>query len=99
MAEVLSPSSARGGRFRARQAAQLIADGRYPLASGLRHLCAYCGKGYYALRVRDPHDVSNFGSSAVGDAQWRVYACTHCGHVQSFRADLAAYKEPWGDGT
>lgn len=84
----------------ARRAAGLIRDQRYPLAPGLRHPCNYCGKGYYLLRVGgSPIDVRNFGFSPVGASQWRVYACTYCGHVQSFRIDLARHKEPWGDGS
>jgi len=83
-----------------RQAAELIEDQRYPLARGIKHLCHYCGKGYYALRVQGaPSQVSNFGFSPVSGARWRVFACNYCGHVQAFRQDMAAHKDDWGDGS
>ncbi len=84
----------------ARRAAKLIEGERYPLVRGMRHPCHYCGKGYYALRVHGtPNQVSNFGFSPVSGAQWRVFACNYCGHVQAFRQDLAAHKDEWGDGS
>lgn len=69
-----------------------------PVVVGLAQPCTYCGQGVYKMAANSSsgsHQVSNFGFSAVGASDWRIFACRTCGHVQSFRVDLAERKDWW----
>jgi serine/threonine protein kinase len=79
-----------------KEAIRLMEGGFRPLNT-VEQRCAWCGIGTYKLRVDgDPSKVNHFGFRAVGHTGWRIAVCDHCGHVQSFRMDLA--KEQWIDG-
>jgi len=66
-----------------------------PITSDIPQPCLYCGQGTYVIRATSNTDVSNFGFRAVGDPNWRVLVCNKCGHVQSFRIDLAEKNDWW----
>lgn len=63
--------------------------------------CNYCGLGEYQLAIdsSSPHysgtHLHNFGFQLVGNAQWRVLVCDHCGHVQLFRLERLRDPEVW----
>ncbi|MFH1109031.1 MAG: protein kinase [Planctomycetota bacterium] len=47
--------------------------------------CRVCGIGSYQLVVnRNPTGMRNFGIHAVGTHSLKIFACSHCGHVQLF---------------
>jgi len=66
-----------------------------PISKDIKQPCKYCGYGFYYLQAVSSTDVRNFGFNTVGAPQWRIYTCEICGHVQSFRIDLAKMKEWW----
>jgi serine/threonine protein kinase len=66
-----------------------------PIAKGVQHPCTYCRYGHYQLRAANSTQVRNFGFNVVGTSDWRMLVCDVCGHVQSFRVDMAQQKEWW----
>lgn len=80
----------------ARQAEYLLAREYHPLVMTDRHRCDFCGRGFYELRVQGSVDATrSFGLNHVGDAQWFIFTCSICGHVQSFRRDMAQPGSNW----
>lgn len=80
----------------AKQAQTLLRKEAHPLIGSDRHPCDFCGRGFYQLRAPGSATaVRNFGFTPVGDAQWFIYTCSLCGHVQSFRRDLADPTNGW----
>jgi serine/threonine protein kinase len=62
---------------------------------GVVRACAVCGLGEYELRVDESEmsSITNFGLDPKGGTRFRIFSCTHCGHVQIFhfpntRADI-----------
>lgn len=66
-----------------------------PITKDIRQPCSYCGQGVYILIAKEPGSVQNFGFTPVGVSDWRIMACNACGHVQSFRVDMASQKKWW----
>jgi serine/threonine protein kinase len=66
-----------------------------PIAKDITQPCIYCGYGQYVIRAENYTQVSNFGFNLVGDPDWRIFVCDHCGHVQTFRVDMADKKQWW----
>jgi len=80
----------------AKRITRLIEREFNPVSDSIRQSCTYCGIGYYRIAVSgNPTDVRNFGFSAVGMSDWKILVCNECGHVQSFRLDLAAKDQSW----
>jgi serine/threonine protein kinase len=66
-----------------------------PIGRGIPQRCYYCGHGQYVSRVAG-RDTGNFGlGEPVNNADWRMFVCDICGHVQIFRVDMAQRKEWW----
>ena len=81
-----------------RRVTRLVEKEYNPVDPNIRQLCTYCGEGFYRQQVKsNPTQVRNFGLNAVGSSDWRIYTCTQCGHVQAFRADLAARIDRWSE--
>ncbi len=76
-----------------------VLKGGYNVVSPKIHpLCSYCGKGRYRLVAKsdnDTIDVRKFGLGNPQGSDWRVLACSHCGHVQLFRVDMADRQDWW----
>lgn len=64
-----------------------------PIDKDIKQPCTYCGYGYYLLCVSDNDALRKFGFTPVGAADWRVYSCSFCGHVQTFRVDIAGEEQ------
>ncbi|MFH1745583.1 MAG: serine/threonine-protein kinase [Planctomycetota bacterium] len=75
----------------------------HPLDLNMAHRCAWCGVGTYNSQVlyhpetlvTRPESVRDFGFQSVGQPQWIILACDHCGHVELFRPDRAQKKKLW----
>ncbi|MFI5322987.1 MAG: hypothetical protein ACHQ6U_05540 [Thermodesulfobacteriota bacterium] len=78
-----------------KQTLRLIVENFTPITKDIRQPCTYCGQGYYILSAVENLVVKNFGFTPVGDSDWRILVCNKCGHVQSFRVDMAERKEWW----
>lgn len=80
-----------------------ISKNARPVNPNIPLLCQFCGIGFYRPVVakrsdrdsRHGTDIHNFGFSAVGNPDWTILVCNHCGHVQFFRADLSNNKHIW----
>lgn len=59
--------------------------------------CRVCGMGNYTLVVdRDRVDLLNFFSFAgAGNNNFKIFACSHCGHVQMFSFGGAKHPPAW----
>ncbi|MDP2607230.1 MAG: protein kinase [Deltaproteobacteria bacterium] len=52
---------------------------------GVERNCTVCGIGHYQRIVNEnPTDLRNFGLHAVGNSTFKIFTCSHCGHVQMF---------------
>lgn len=78
-----------------RQTKRLVEKEFTPISKEIRQPCKYCGQGFYVLKAKDDIDVRNFGFSIIGAPDWRILVCNACGHVQSFRVDMAQQKDWW----
>jgi serine/threonine protein kinase len=78
-----------------RRVTRLVEKEFPPISKDIAQPCAYCGMGRYVLRARDNTQVRNFGFELVGNPDWRILTCDHCGHVQIFRVDMADKQEWW----
>jgi len=78
-----------------RQTMRLLMEKFTPIDKDIKQPCAYCGQGYYVLRAVKTHGVDQFGVTPVSPCDWRILSCNKCGHVQSFRIDMAEKKEWW----
>ena len=79
----------------ARRAENLIRKEFNPISRSIPQPCLYCGQGTYRLRVDNSTNVHNFGFQAIGDADWRIFTCNACGHVQAFRIEKVERHEWW----
>jgi len=62
----------------------------------IKRPCKVCGLGKYNLEVdSDPSRIHNFGFSAVGSRTMKIFACSHCGHVQIFSYMVGALPDAW----
>jgi len=66
-----------------------------PVGGNIPQPCYYCGQGIYIQRIQNTDDVNNFGFNVIGPADWKIYICNYCGHVQLFRYDKAKPTEWW----
>lgn len=76
--------------------ARLVEKEFTPITPDITHPCKYCGYGVYELKSQNNTQLQRFGISPVGAANWRVFVCGLCGHVQMFRVDLAEKQQWWG---
>lgn len=76
--------------------ARLVEKEFTPITPDITHPCKYCGYGVYELKSQNNTQLHRFGITPVGDANWRVFVCDFCGHVQMFRVDLADKQQWWG---
>jgi serine/threonine protein kinase len=82
--------------LRAKQTAQIISLHLNPVATGYTQNCTYCGWGFYQeMASGQGAAVHNFGLAVVGSANWKIMACSECGHVQIFRLDMARNNNFW----
>lgn len=69
---------------------RLVVGEYNPVGPSVDARCNYCGIGSYALvgRDRDTAVSANFlREGQPGD--WRILVCSHCGHSEIFRPDIA----------
>lgn len=78
-----------------RDAKKLYTNRYNPVGGNIPQPCYYCGEGIYISQIHNPSDVGNFGINVVGPADWKIYVCNYCGHVQLFRYDKAKPPEWW----
>ena len=63
-----------------------------PISDRVPARCRHCGKGSY--QTYNPNQSQAFRSS-LGE-EWITVVCNYCGHIQTFRPDLARKaKKPW----
>jgi len=56
----------------------------------------YCGwENYGEVASGYGASIHNFGLSSVGNAEWKILACSECGHIQMFRLDKARRDNLW----
>ena len=56
------------------------------LGDAIERKCTVCGIGYYQCIINeDSTELHNFGLNAVGNSSFKIFTCSHCGHVQMFR--------------
>lgn len=75
----------------------LIHRGINPVSATIPQSCNFCGWGKYDVVVRNGNGVYNFGLSPVGNPNWKILACTECGHIQLFRLDHAKPDNWWAE--
>jgi len=80
-----------------RQVARLVQKEYNPVSEDIPQLCTYCGIGYYVLKAKGVYEAQNLGFKSVGSPNWRILICNKCGHMQSFRVDMADRKDWWGE--
>jgi serine/threonine protein kinase len=56
--------------------------------------CTFCGWGQYRV-IHSGTEIYNFGLQQVGSPDWRILACSECGHIQMFRLDYAKRDNWW----
>lgn len=78
-----------------KRAVRLVTKEYTPIGRNLILPCTYCGEGIYKLFAKDTMDVSNFGYRVFAGTEWRILICEACGHVQTFRVDMASNKDRW----
>lgn len=62
-----------------------VQAGVQPLAGNTKRICKVCGVGSYTRIVNgNPTLARNFGIPPTGNSGFKIYTCTHCGHVQLF---------------
>ena len=63
----------------------LIAVSRHAQVVGdsIRHRCEVCGIGIYNP-IPNNDNPRNFGLNPAGSREFKIYSCSHCGHVQLF---------------
>jgi serine/threonine protein kinase len=66
-----------------------------PITPDAVHPCTYCGYGIYELKSQNNTQLQRFGITPVGDADWRIFVCDSCGHLQMFRIDMADKHQWW----
>jgi len=71
-----------------------------PVGPQVETRCNYCGIGRYALRAKDTGSVSDYFGRTGLPGDWRILVCSHCGHSEIFRPDIArsmgfADTTPW----
>ncbi len=55
------------------------------ISSAIQRRCKVCGIGNYDLVVnRNVTAAHNFGISPSGTRSFKIFTCSHCGHVQLF---------------
>jgi serine/threonine protein kinase len=55
------------------------------IGEGIERRCEVCGVGDYGLIVNeDITQVRNFGLDPAGTGAFKIFSCSHCGHVQIF---------------
>ena len=55
------------------------------VGNGIVRRCEICGRGSYNLIIdKDQSDVGNFGLNPRGSRTFKIFSCSHCGHVQLF---------------
>lgn len=79
----------------AKRAEVLIRKEFNPISRSIAQPCLYCGQGTYRPRVENGTNVHDFGFQAIGDADWRIFTCNTCGHVQLFRVENVERREWW----
>lgn len=67
------------------------------IGENIRRRCKVCGVGDYRLIVdKNTIDIRNFGFNPVAGHTFKIFTCSHCGHVQIFdfndRRDPRAWK-------
>ena len=71
-----------------------IKQGLNAIAPNNPIVCIICGDGRYVIQTR--HEAKLMGNTQIMLVhEWRVFACSNCGHAQWFRVDLAASKWLW----
>lgn len=78
-----------------KQVTKLVAKEYNPVSAKIKQPCTYCGQGFYRMPAQGTTGVRNFGFVPVGASDWRILVCDTCGHVQTFRVDMASQKEWW----
>jgi serine/threonine protein kinase len=78
----------------AKRIRHLVQIGVNPVSGIHLQTCTYCGWGRYVIVASgNGTPVHNFGFGNPPGANWRIYACNTCGHVQLFRLEMA--KDTW----
>lgn len=55
------------------------------VAEGVPRRCDACGIGQYRRAAdEDPISLNNFGVRPTGVSSFKIFTCSHCGHVQMF---------------
>jgi serine/threonine protein kinase len=58
--------------------------------------CRVCGIGKYRLVAdRDSNEARTFGIQKVGDRSFKIFACSHCGHIQFFAFGRGFSSDAW----
>lgn len=78
-----------------KQLLRLIEKEFTPIDKNIKQPCTYCGYGYYESKAINNDEVRNFGFEPVGNPNWRIFTCNMCGHVQSFRIEVAKRSDWW----
>ena len=66
--------------------------------------CRVCGFGTYSKQIADIKDedrrsTRNFGLEPKGSAGFKIFICSHCGHVQLFFGIDRKYPTAWEDAS
>lgn len=80
------------------RAIDAIQVGGRQLMNGLDRRCRVCGIGHYTLKIdggNDPASISGFGITPVGQNRFKVFACSHCGHVDLFFFETDQIAPAW----
>lgn len=68
----------------------------------VRH-CGVCGIGQYELKIKGGERaislLRNFGLTPAGTQSFKVFTCSHCGHVQLFARDTFQETPAWINST
>lgn len=68
----------------------------------VRH-CGVCGVGQYELKIKGGERaitlLRNFGLTPAGTQSFKVFTCSHCGHVQLFARDTYQEMAAWSNST
>jgi serine/threonine protein kinase len=74
---------------------RLVQNKFTPVADDIPQPCLYCGQGQYRPVAIRNNEVRNYGGltkAAAVTSLWRDMVCDTCGHVQTFRLDMAPKK-------
>jgi len=77
---------------------QILDRGGDLIGDKIDRACKVCGIGKYRIVVdKDYTALENFGMRAVSGSEFKIFTCSHCGHVQFFsfsnRESPPAWKE------